>query len=415
MDPVHPILRKSMMLSQVTPVIVKLDMDKLDKFRGYFRSTQLIPVSSFSNFGMIGIFATHKDIKNIAGLSYVQSIGLNSPMYAFWKVHGINKNIWIGTRYSRNIIEADKAEAEGLDGRGIKVAVLDTGVWNMHPQLHGKVTDINAQIPMPDLPQLSKLKIQPPFGYDDSGHGCHVVTTVGGDAQTGPDGIEVQGVATGCKLISIKVLGTPLGMGYSTDIIRGIQAALDSDADVISMSLGSDQGDNQSPVCLAIREAMKTHPDTIFCIAAGNFGPDPKTLGSPACSTEALTVGSYSIIDKTVSYFSSRGPSTDGVMKPDVLAPGGGRKVRPTSGDEFIYSGTSLGTILDVAEDNRADGFAALMGSSMSCPHIAGLCALLKQRDRDIDTEYIKKIMESKSPKSNDYGWGLMKYSDFQV
>jgi subtilisin family serine protease len=378
---------------------------------------------------MIAMMANKRDISRIGKLPFVNSIGYNDTVQCFDRpTYGLAKSFWIGTEESRKIIGADIAEQNGITGRGVKVAVLDTGVYAWHPQLIRRgVVDINAIMAgppegaPPPPPFLADFFKPSSFqgagaGFDDNGHATHCVTTVGGEAFTGPENIKVKGVAPDFDLIAIKVLGTPMGIGMNSDIIRGIDIALAKGADVISMSLGSDQGDNNTPACLAIRMAMAAYPQVVFVIAAGNFGPDASSMGSPACSLEALTVGSMSILDQGVSYFSSRGPTEDSLVKPDVLGPGGGRFIAPEDGegDEFIYSGTSPGTVLDVSQDGKTDGFTGLQGTSMATPHIAGLVALLKQKYQGITTEYIKAVMAAKQPyKTPDSGWGLMTYQDF--
>ena len=419
-----------MMASSVTPILVQAEFTKLDQVMNKIDMVQSIPGATFPRFSMFGMFATQSNIKLISNTPGVQAILPDLPIKAFdqYAVVGDLQSVYIGTKHSRTYLGADIAEQQGITGKGVKVAIIDTGVFNAHKQLMFKAADVNAILPAPELPAIpslpppisDRMKLLQfsgtPVGMDDNGHGTHCVTTVGGNEVLGPNNIECKGVAPGAGLLSIKVLGTPLGVGMSSDIIRGIDIAISRGAKVISMSLGASVGDNNTAECLAIKTAMNLDPKLVFVVAGGNFGPGGSTMGSPACSQEALTVGSMSIIDNAVSYFSSRGPTTDGLVKPDVIAPGGGRKVEPVDGvgGEYIFSGTSIGTILDIAEDKSANGWAALHGTSMACPHVAGLVALLKQYNPDVTTDYIKQVMQSRGkPKDNISGWGPINYQMF--
>ena len=416
--------------AQIAPIVVKTDATVFDKVLNTIDLAQLTRGATFTRFSMFGMLATRKDIRNIASLPGVLAVTLDRRIDALvpYAQVGDDKSIYIGTDYSRKYMGTEYAESIGVNGRGINVAVLDTGVFPMHEQLIGKVpppNDISAIMSFPTIelpvPSTVKERFKPttylglPLGVDDNGHGTHCLTTVGGNHVTGPNSIECKGVAPGCNLYSIKVLGTPLGIGMSTDIIRGIDIAISKGCKVISMSLGSPEGDNNSAECLAIRTAMLKYPDLVFVIAAGNFGPSPNTIGSPGCCSEALTVGSMSITDNDISYFSSRGPTADGLVKPDVVAPGGGRAQQPSDGvgDEYIFTGTSVGAMLDLVNDKKADGYAGLMGTSMATPHVAGLVALLKQVYPDLTVQQIKAVAAAKGAKSSEGGWGLIKFEDF--
>lgn len=345
-------------------------------------------------------------------LPFIQTKGAMVPANA--------KDGYIPTTVSRAYIGADVAEKEGFDGSGVTIAILDTGVFMVHPQINMKADDINAMLPIsPKMPLPFLFDIpEPGMGIDDNGHGTHVITTIGGEAAKSTIvGLECKGVAPRAKLISIKVLGTPMGFGMTSDVLKGMEIALDRGAQIVSMSLGSDGGDNTYPEA----RVVNAHPEVIWCIAAGNSGPDPATVGTPGCAKEALTVGSFGILDKAVSHFSSRGPTNDGLVKPDVVAPGGGRAVAPdkTKGqiEEYIYSGTSLGSILDTIEDKIVDAYAALMGTSMATPHASGLAALALQAGHIKTTADIKRKMSAASGglKDNNMGFGLITWNKLKA
>lgn len=448
---IHPIVIMSMerVVPTVVPVILTVKPDKFNDYVSKAVSMGYQVGQQMQLFSMLGILVRPEDIPLVASHQDVLFVDADLPKFAlspnpnqqpftlpplpplppfmpplpgFPPLPGMmgsqngvtqepGKN-WIPTSESRKIIGADVAEAEGYTGTGVTIAILDTGVFPLHPQLMLKVSDTNAMLPSaPKLP-FFPMPPEPPIGIDDNGHGTHVITTIGGDAYKAPNGMLCKGVAPGAKLISIKVLGTPLGMGRTSDVLKGMEIAIQKGAHIISMSLGSEGGDNSYPEA----RLVNSHPDHIWCIAAGNSGPGPSTVGNPGCAQGAITVGSYGITDKSVSHFSSRGPTNDNLIKPDVLAPGGGRAISPDKLvgeiDEYIYSGTSFGTVLDIVEDKVADGFTAIMGTSMATPHVSGLLALAIQAGIIKTSANVKdKMSKSAAGKDNIVGWGLITWN----
>lgn len=307
--------------------------------------------------------------------------------------HPVPRNLrkeYYSTFQTRQLIGAHKAEEVGLTGRGVKVAVLDTGVDTTHQQISRAIDADNAMTAHPNV--------------DENGHGSHCASTVYGQAIINPYNIKVKGVAPDSIPISIKCLGGGIGTGRNSDILKAMELAYHKGAHIVSMSLGSKdaQGGLQSdPLIRGVR--MLTARGVIFVIAGGNSGPNAGTIGSPGCAPDALTVGATDPKDGKIAGFSSRGPRY-GLTKPDVVSPG-----------VNIYSATSRGSVLDGINDRVVDGFAILSGTSMATPHTAGLVAILKQQYPDLTTETIKNICQKKGhKKTNEDGWGLMTFDWFQ-
>lgn len=197
------------------------------------------------------------------------------------------------------LLNADKAHNLGFTGKGQTVAVLDSGFD--HPAFNDKLThwkDVVNGSPTP---------------HDGSGHGTHVIGDV---LQTAPD----------ANIVAIKVMGDD-GSGRPSDIIRGLNEVLKLkrsgvDIDVVNMSLGGEPDgipDSMDPINKMVENVTRAGITVIA--AAGNSGPGPHTIGSPADSKSAIAIGA-ALDQKTVSDFSSRGPTDDGLQRPDVLAPG---------------------------------------------------------------------------------------------
>jgi len=300
-----------------------------------------------------------------------------------------------------------------LSGKGVKVAVIDTGVTPWHPQLLGKKVELYSTVP------------EPPF--DGQGHGMWCSTQVLGKPFNTRFG-RVQGIAPDADLIHVKAL-TTLGFGSSSSVIKAMEISALKGAKVVSMSLGGQQqgGVDHDPEVKVTR--ILSGMGILVVVAAGNEGPGEWTISSPGVSPWVLTVGSYSSLYGDVAEFSSRGPSGDYykthrseweedyakygdlLVKPDVIAPGGG----PVKGEkpvDLIYSGTT--GWFDGFYDLFADGFEAMRGTSMATPHVAGLIALLAEAVPEITMDVIKKVIVSGVEKSINFGYGLIRLGVFR-
>ncbi|MFF3021334.1 S8 family serine peptidase [Gottfriedia sp. NPDC057948] len=194
-------------------------------------------------------------------------------------------------------IGASKLHEEGITGKGVKVAVIDTGIDYNHPDLKdiykgGYDFVNNDSDPMETTYDDWKKSGQPeisPFGGTTyyTSHGTHVSGTIAGQGKNKTD-YAVTGVAPGVELYAYKVLG-PYGSGLTSTIIAGIDKAVVDGMDVINLSLGSDHNDPLDPNSIAINNA--TLAGTTAVIAAGNSGSDLYSLGSPGTSPLAITVG----------------------------------------------------------------------------------------------------------------------------
>jgi len=170
-----------------------------------------------------------------------------------------------------------------VDGRGVVVSVLDTGVDYMHPDLGGGLGP-NFRVTggwdfVDDDADPMETKNMP--GSDAGGrafntsHGTHVAATVAA-------------VAPGARLLAVRVLG-PTGSGSSADVMAGIEWSVRAGADVVNMSLGAAWGHENSPWARAVDNAVRT--GVVFAVSAGNSGPNDGTIGNYAASSLAIAVG----------------------------------------------------------------------------------------------------------------------------
>ncbi|MBB0233100.1 S8 family serine peptidase, partial [Streptomyces calidiresistens] len=171
-------------------------------------------------------------------------------------------------------IGAPAARELGLDGEGVTVAILDTGIDATHPDLADRVV---KQVNFTDSPEIGDL----------FGHGTHVGSTVAGTGAAS-DGLYT-GVAPGADLLDVKVLGGS-GTGVESGVIAGMEWAVEQGADIVNMSLGERVTD-QIHAWEEALERLSAQSDTLFVVAAGNEGPFTASLRAPATAEAALTVG----------------------------------------------------------------------------------------------------------------------------
>jgi serine protease AprX len=254
-------------------------------------------------------------------------------------------------------IQAPRLWDVGLSGEGIRIALIDTGVDAEHPDLEGRVasaTDFTGEGPL-----------------DQHGHGTHCASVAAGSGAASEG--RYRGGAPGATIYTAKVLRSD-GEGMMSDVMAGIEWAVSQGVQVLSLSLGGPGPcagtDALSYMCDAAVEA-----GVIVCVAAGNDGPSGGTVGTPGCARRVITVGAVNDLDRVAS-FSSRGPTADGRLKPDVVLPG-----------VNIIAARAQDTSAGIAVGEH---YISLSGSSMATPHCAGVCALLLQADPDMSPDAVK-------------------------
>ncbi len=264
------------------------------------------------------------------------------------------------------LIRAPRVWDAGFTGQGVRVAIVDTGIDLEHPDFQGRIADVTDFTGEgPD---------------DNNGHGTHVASIAAGSGAAS-DG-KYRGVAPGVTILAAKVLRAN-GSGTQSDVMAGMEWAIQNGAQVINLSLGGPPAPCDGTDALSELVDAAVEAGAVVCVAAGNSGPGPETIGSPGCARRAITVGATES-DPTnefdrVARFSSRGPTADGRVKPDLAFPGVGI-IAARAG------GTSPGTIIN-------DHYASLSGTSMATPHATGVAALLLSANPNLDPEQVKRRM----------------------
>lgn len=268
-------------------------------------------------------------------------------------------------------LQATGASRTTATGAGTKVAVLDTGFTFEHPDFAGRTI-------------ISKSFIAGEDATDVHGHGTHCVGTVAGPAH--PAEVRRYGVAPEVEIHVGKVLGND-GSGTDAGILAGINWALASGCQVVSMSLGADV---RTPSVAYERVGSRAlAAGTLIVAAAGNNAHrpgDPGFVGVPANSPSVMAIAA---VDHTlhVAPFSAAGTAIEGGQV-DVAAPG-----------VDVFSSWLM-----------PQRYNTISGTSMATPHVAGLAALWHQQTgatgRELWTQLVQHAQRLATA-STDVGSGL--------
>lgn len=272
-----------------------------------------------------------------------------------------------------------RAEFPKIDGAGIRVAVIDSGVQANHAELKGRVVRFRDFV--------NKL----PSAYDDQGHGTHVSGTIAGGAV---------GVAPMASLTVAKVFAAN-GSAFDSEILEAMQWVFDPDGNpatsdhphIVSNSWGGDlvgtgvlSVQEFAPYWLAISAWI--HGGIIPVFAAGNSGVAPN--GVPGGLPEPISVGAFGPEGKAAE-FSSRGPnlwrvgeSVLTILKPDISAPG-----------------------VAIPSALTGNQYATWDGTSMATPHVAGALALALQANPKLKFAELKELLLRSSEKKLDTAFGF--------
>lgn len=290
--------------------------------------------------------------------------------------------------------------ALGYNGAGIKVGVLDTGVNYNHVDLADHMWND------PSYPNHGYDFVNSDNNpMDDHGHGTHCAGTVAGDGTAGSQ----TGMAPSATIIALKVLNSG-GSGTESGVWAAIQFIVDHGGDVISMSLGWQHswGVDRASWRNAFNNALAA--GVIAAVAAGNEGdevgsyPIPDNVRTPGdCPPpwlhpdQTLTGGTSAVVcvgatdsNDAYSYFTSRGPVTWSAISPfnDYAYNPGMGLIRP----DVAAPGSNIKSLDYASNTGYADGWS---GTSMATPCVAGVMALMLQKNPNLTPAEIDMMLET--------------------
>ncbi len=352
-----------------------------------------LPASAAAAQRAVGPFKVKHEFSIIKGFAATMTAGQARALAKAPGVFRVEEDFQVKTMINaaNRDFGTEKARIDyAVDGTGVGICIIDTGVDPGHEQLNdgGKVVSFVDYVNGRQT------------AYDDHGHGTHVAAIAAGDGSGGESAARLQGVAPGAAIYAAKVLNAS-GSGDDSDVIAGVQwCASQSGVNIISMSLGSGSAsDGQDSLSQAVNSAVAS--GKIVVVAAGNSGDGNGTVGSPGAATAAITVGAvaeWSAPATAANHsngiylapFSSRGPTLGGEVKPDICAPG--------------ISVTS-------AAANTLSNYVTWSGTSMATPFVSGAIALAVQdRIAAMTPAYIKELLITNAkdlgPEGTDNDWG---------
>lgn len=255
-----------------------------------------------------------------------------------------------------------------IDGHGVTTAVLDTGI-SPHPDLKGRIVAFGDML-------YGKKRM-----YDDNSHGTHVAGIIAGSG--GLSSGLYAGIAPASQIVAVKVLDQK-GEGKIRFLIEGIKAILRNrdkwQIRIVNISIGTlpHQGDEEEMELMRWVDRLWDE-GLVVVTAAGNFGPRSGTVTIPGISKKVITVGASDDGNQKDRYgkvgtnYSGRGPTSECVCKPDLVAPG-----------SYIRSCNGF------SQKKNQRAYSVKSGTSMSAPVVSGAVALLLSKYPDMKNVEVK-------------------------
>ena len=262
-------------------------------------------------------------------------------------------------------------------GKNIGVAIIDTGIYE-HMDFQGRIRCFQDFLNYRSLP------------YDDSGHGTHVAGILGGSGAA--SGGKYRGTAPQCDMIILKILDQ-YGNGSKENVLRAFRWIRNNKMKyhirVVNISVGTTCRSPKDHLLLNSAAEQLWDEGLVIVAAAGNQGPEQGSITSPGSSRKVITVGSSDMLTGR-SGVSGRGPTSECICKPDVVAPG----------NHIISCGIK-----------GPDSYGIKSGTSMSTPRISGSVACMLEKDPMLTNLEIKMMLKESAVDlglpHNQQGWGL--------
>jgi len=273
------------------------------------------------------------------------------------------------------VVKATNVNTQGITGRGVTVAVVDTGITEV-ADLAGRVVPVQNGGALGGTSPCKNFSGESTCN-DSYGHGTFIAGIIAGNGAASNG--TWKGIAPQANLLSVKIAGAS-GAADVSNVLAGIQWVVSFKSTynikVLNLSLGtnSTQTYRSDPMNYAVEKAWDA--GIVVVVAASNLGPAAGTISKPGDDPWVITVGAIDdqgtvgVGDDTIPNFSARGPTAaDGLDKPDLVAPGA-----------HIVSLRAPGSALDTQFTNYIDGaYHKGNGTSMSTGVVSGTVALMLQ------------------------------------
>jgi subtilisin family serine protease len=295
-----------------------------------------------------------------------------------------------------------------FDGSGVRICIVDTGIDSDHVMYSDRIDTAAGR-------DFYNDDLNP---EDDNGHGSHCAGIAAGgtgltvDFGCGAGAQVFQGVAPGATLIGVKVLNSG-GGGFDSDIIAGIdycadQTASGGRADVISMSIGTGAYTSSCSHSWAVA-ANNAVANGVVAVAASGNDNFTNALSSPACGASVIAVGAtykadYPTCENNLSTIGWGNCADSGINEDDIVC-----FSNESSQLDVVAPGAIIWSASNSAGGSSITGKG---GTSMSCPHVAGLAALILDADSSLTPSEVRTIIRDgaidlgSSGFDNRFGYG---------
>ncbi len=352
----------------------KMDIKYILYVKDFLNSRKIL--KNNPNLNIIGEYPFISAFAVESGSGEIFALALNS-----WVEYISSVKIANALMYdARKKVNVDVLHKEGYTGKGVRVAIIDTGCYPHIDFLLGR----NRVVEFVDLVNERTAM------YDDNGHGTFVTGVLAGSGAYSKG--KYCGIAPGCDLIILKALNSD-GQTQAFKVLDAMQWVYENrkkyNIKVVCMSFGSTPLARNDPLSLGASSLWDAGITVVS--AVGNDGPKPESVKSPGSCSKIITVGCADTtkVNIEVADFSSRGPIFD-IIKPDLIAPG-----------------------VDITSLANGPVFLTQMtGSSVSTPFVAGVAALLLERNPYLLPNQIKSLIMYSANRldcsPNDCGMGVL-------
>jgi serine protease AprX len=282
-----------------------------------------------------------------------------------------------------NVVGADLVWQNSVIGSGVTVAVLDTGLGNILGLDKNAENKPGRIVAWKDFIEASKKP------FDPNGHGSHVAGIIA-NSQKGEDG-DWNGVAPGVNLVGVRVLGTN-GVGTYETVISGLQWVLENqrlyNIRIVNLSLVAPVQSPYwaDPLNQAVTRVWASGITVI--VAAGNSGPGAMSISVPGNNPYVITVGAFTDNytptdwnDDYIAPFSGAGPTLDGFVKPDLVAPGG-HIISVAPADSYL--------VTEYPDNWIKKSYFRLAGTSQATAVVSGIAALVISNNPALTPDEVK-------------------------
>lgn len=262
-----------------------------------------------------------------------------------------------------------------LTGKGIGVAVLDTGIYP-HPDFGGRIVA---------FADFVNNKRRP---YDDNGHGTHVAGIIAGSGKQSLG--KYRGMAPASHLIAVKILDHK-GNGRLRDVLKALDWICRNkekyNIRIVNISVGTMGNSDWKNIQMNNAVDHAWDEGLVVVTAAGNMGPKPGTITAPGSSRKVITVGASDMLSSRDG-MSGVGPTRECICKPDIVMPGA--------------------NVISCSPE----GYQKKSGTSMATPKVSGAIALLLEKDPYLTNLEVKMLLRQSAVDMgfarNRQGWGIL-------